>query len=484
MKFHIRFAAPLFAVIVIIATYWPTMHFFSNQYDDSYITYRYAINLAEGHGLTFNAGERTDAASSFLYTIALSIFWLLGIKNLEFVGGLLGLISLAVICLYVYKTAKHLKANEASSIIVSAACGLNGFLSGWALSGMETMPWAALVLVSIYLILSEANSLVTALTIAAAAFTRFEGILLIAPYGFQLLRQKKPLSSYLPLITVIFAFGGFYAIKHAYYGVWISHAFKMKEIATYYQAAPGELLKNWRSMGAIPLMIGTLGLIGRSHLPIISYMLLSALSVILGPKSDWSRYSVHLLPIFYVYTAVCVSQFQLTLSKKASSITLAIVAALMLAQSAKGYAFNWKNMTELARHQVCRRHLGEFIHTHIPQTDYIASSDLGIISYAAINHRFVDLIALTSSDVLEKYSQGETADAVLTQKQVKYLADTFPADEKNRFNTLLAQFPNILERSHFRILDEEPMYRCSANGKLDFRLTKILNPDATPNQIR
>jgi len=207
--------------------------------------------------------------------------------------------------------------------------------------------------------------------------------------------------------------------------------------------------------------------------------------VILGPKSDWSRYSVHLLPIFYVYTAVCVSQFQLTLSKKASSITLAIVAALMLAQSAKGYAFNWKNMTELARHQVCRRHLGEFIHTHIPQTDYIASSDLGIISYAAINHRFVDLIALTSSDVLEKYSQGETADAVLTQKQVKYLADTFPADEKNRFNTLLAQFPNILERSHFRILDEEPMYRCSANGKLDFRLTKILNPDATlqPNSL-
>ena len=43
-----------------------------NQYDDSYITYRYAYNLADGHGIVFNIGEHIDATSSFLYTVILA----------------------------------------------------------------------------------------------------------------------------------------------------------------------------------------------------------------------------------------------------------------------------------------------------------------------------------------------------------------------------------------------------------------------------
>src|SRR6185312_9483486 len=39
------------------------------QYDDAYITFRYAHNLATGRGLVFNPGDATDSASSFLYTI-------------------------------------------------------------------------------------------------------------------------------------------------------------------------------------------------------------------------------------------------------------------------------------------------------------------------------------------------------------------------------------------------------------------------------
>ena len=34
-----------------------------DQYDDSYITYRYAANWAEGRGLVFNRNERTRGGS-------------------------------------------------------------------------------------------------------------------------------------------------------------------------------------------------------------------------------------------------------------------------------------------------------------------------------------------------------------------------------------------------------------------------------------
>ena len=30
------------------------------QADDAFISYRYALNLIEGHGLVFNAGERVE----------------------------------------------------------------------------------------------------------------------------------------------------------------------------------------------------------------------------------------------------------------------------------------------------------------------------------------------------------------------------------------------------------------------------------------
>jgi arabinofuranosyltransferase len=40
--------------------------------DDAYISYRYARNLARGHGLVFNPGERVEGYSDFLYVLLLT----------------------------------------------------------------------------------------------------------------------------------------------------------------------------------------------------------------------------------------------------------------------------------------------------------------------------------------------------------------------------------------------------------------------------
>src|SRR5438067_12915207 len=46
-------------------------------YEDSLITLRYAQNLASGHGLVYNPGERLFGASTPLYVLLLSLFcWL------------------------------------------------------------------------------------------------------------------------------------------------------------------------------------------------------------------------------------------------------------------------------------------------------------------------------------------------------------------------------------------------------------------------
>ena len=43
------------------------------QYDDAFITYRYAANLASGNGLVFNIGDNTNSSTSLLWTLILSV---------------------------------------------------------------------------------------------------------------------------------------------------------------------------------------------------------------------------------------------------------------------------------------------------------------------------------------------------------------------------------------------------------------------------
>ncbi len=469
-----RMVILLIPIVALLAIYARTESFFRHQYDDTYITYRYAINLAQGHGLVFNVGERTDSASSFLYTLALSASWLLHVRDLELVGGLIGVLSLGLISGLVYKLAHYLSSDSRAALIVAVACCFNGFLSSWTLSGMETLPWATLMILAIYLMVIDARPAVICLAIAAAAFTRFEGILLVCPYVIVLVTCRRwSKRNWVPLAGVLLAFAGFYFAKHAYYGVWISHAYQMKKVSIYYKAAPLEMIYLWKRYASIPLLLGVPVLFSRRYGFVLVYLTLSLTSVALGPKSDWSRYSVHLLPIVYAFSAPLLAQMMVEFRTLIRISVLALIVAALYAQAAAGARFGWRNMTSLAGHQECRENLGKFINTEIDGRAFIASSDLGEIAYVAINHRFVDLMALTSADVLADYLAGKTADDILRSKDVKYLADTrYPASSWDRLEQLLGQFPAIRSRSGFVTDAREPLFICKYNG-LEFVLTTI-----------
>ena len=52
--------------------------------DDAFITFRYAKNLVDGHGLIFNIGERVEGYTSFLWTMLMSIGQLARIEIVQF----------------------------------------------------------------------------------------------------------------------------------------------------------------------------------------------------------------------------------------------------------------------------------------------------------------------------------------------------------------------------------------------------------------
>ena len=87
-------------VFVVIANHY--FHEFTLvQYDDSYITYRYARNFALGDGLRFNPGDNTNSASSLLFVLLLGIGNLITRAPIELIATTINTLSLLVLGLLV-----------------------------------------------------------------------------------------------------------------------------------------------------------------------------------------------------------------------------------------------------------------------------------------------------------------------------------------------------------------------------------------------
>lgn len=119
------------------------------QCDDAFISYRYAANLASGHGMVFNPGERVEGYSNLLLILVMALGIAVGIPPTAS-GPLLGVLSLVAILLGAWAVvwlaiegwtpAQRVGASAMSFVLVTS----HG-LAAAAGSGLETMLFAALV---------------------------------------------------------------------------------------------------------------------------------------------------------------------------------------------------------------------------------------------------------------------------------------------------------------------------------------------------
>lgn len=91
------------SVVVLVLLLYGGNDVFTNQYDDAYITYRYAVNLTHGNGLVYNTNEHVDAASSFMFTVILSVIYLFGVSP-EISSIIVSLLSLFIITMLLTRT--------------------------------------------------------------------------------------------------------------------------------------------------------------------------------------------------------------------------------------------------------------------------------------------------------------------------------------------------------------------------------------------
>jgi len=126
--------------------------------DDSYITFRYARNWAEGFGPVFNRGESpTEGYTTFLWMSVMTLPYLLKVDALEFVkwiGVVFTLATMLLIFLFVLQLTSQFNIlwryiSAGAAVLVMSLFGANAL---HAVAGMETPLFTFLLITFFYIL--------------------------------------------------------------------------------------------------------------------------------------------------------------------------------------------------------------------------------------------------------------------------------------------------------------------------------------------
>jgi len=158
--------------------------------DDAYISLKYAKNLLDGQGLTWNPGERLEGYTNFLFTLAVAGLGWLGLdlvvasRLLSFAGYFA---TLASIAWYIRRFTCNTYAQKVCAALAFSAAATSLPLLGWCLGGLEGNLFTCFISIALCLSLallegdhSAKKAGIIGLTLGLATLTRPEGALFAA----------------------------------------------------------------------------------------------------------------------------------------------------------------------------------------------------------------------------------------------------------------------------------------------------------------
>ncbi len=152
--------------------------------DDTYISLRYARNLANGHGLTYTIGtERpVEGYTNFLWIILEAPLFLIGINDasilhaVKLMGIAFGIGSIVV----TRRLACQVGLSETAGLIAMLFVSSVPFLAFWSIGGLETSMYIFFALAAVSALLGEHESakrhVLSYLLLTCMALTRPEGL--------------------------------------------------------------------------------------------------------------------------------------------------------------------------------------------------------------------------------------------------------------------------------------------------------------------
>ncbi len=153
--------------------------------DDAFISFRYARNLLEGHGLVFNPGEYVEGYTNFLWVLELAALWgLLGIppeQAAPWLSVACTVGTLAALGLWCARLPMLRRRRLAAWMAFGLLCSSATFAVWTSGGGLETRQFTLFIVVAVVCLSlwrSERWGLAAAsLSLALAAGTRPEGLM-------------------------------------------------------------------------------------------------------------------------------------------------------------------------------------------------------------------------------------------------------------------------------------------------------------------
>jgi len=181
-------------IVAVLLFYTLRRHYLM---DDAFISFRYAKNLIDGHGLVWNIGERVEGYSNFSWTMLIVGFMWMGVSP-ETSTYLMGLVLHITCLLLTYQLALKVLKNRNWSLLVMILTGTSYSVSGLATSGLETPLQLLLFLLTGYVYASGLKDgwtnrriLFLSLILNFALLTRPDSIVLVVAAAVGLLLSQK-----------------------------------------------------------------------------------------------------------------------------------------------------------------------------------------------------------------------------------------------------------------------------------------------------
>ncbi|MCD4652323.1 hypothetical protein K8T06_00115 [bacterium] len=241
--------------------------FNSYSTDDAFISYRFAQNLADGHGLVFNPDQApVEGYSNFLWTVILASAALVRLplpETASFLSALFGVGLLLLMAVWAYRQQEY-RDNflPAIPMMFLASCPA---LALWTTTGMETVFFTfLLVLGSIFLTIEERNEwigIMSGLTFAFAALTRPEGILLGLLIIFVSFLESSDwgtrFTAFIIRVIVFLLPPTLHILwRRSFYGQWLPNTFYAKTVSGSELVGPGlQYLKGFMIQGGFILFV-------------------------------------------------------------------------------------------------------------------------------------------------------------------------------------------------------------------------------------
>lgn len=397
-----------------------------HAYDDAYITFRYARNLARGLGMVYNPGERVLGTTTPLWTVILAAFYRLGLHDLPSLALVLSAVADGVTAFLIVQVARRLSWSDAWAMWLAALFAFCSLSLCFAAGGMESSLFTALAFGAL---ISVDRPRLAAVLASLAILCRPEGVIVAALLFFgQWSRQRRVRPDCVVLTALMLA--PWIVFSTAVYGSPISESVVVKashyapSLTTNLQwlvanlGAPGfdePLLESSPLVTFISTLVG-LGIIVcliRSRralatllrrdpglLPFVSFApLLALLLVVEGFKSShiFPWYLVPFVP-FALFGLAGAVRLGMSRSRRLGILLVAglsvwTLLGLNLGRQPDGGAFSAFRVN-LGRERAYRE-AARFLVPRLPATAVVAAPEIGTLGYFS-SFRILDTAGLIS----------------------------------------------------------------------------------------